>query len=178
MLSDMNPVQRTAVLCCLLLVAAGCASGRPAAEQADPTPVAQHATSADRGPSDGRWWRVLRRLDRKREQAFTGGDVRLLRRVYTPGSQPLRRDARVLREYRRRGLRLDSARLRLTSVEPVHRTTRRVVLRVVDTLAPVRVRTEDGGWQTLPRDRPSEHTIALRRVGTGWRIAGIRPATS
>lgn len=179
MLSGMNPLLRTVVLCCLVLPAATCcAHGPPVTERADPTPAARQVArqvATDHAPATGHWRRVLRRLDRRRERAFTDGEVARLRQVYAAGSPLLRRDARVLREYRRRGLRLESARLRLTSVETVRQTSRRVVLRVVDTLARVRVRTPGGRWRVLPRDRPSERTIVLRRSGTGWRIVGIRP---
>lgn len=177
MLSGMSavrwPVVGVCVGPCVVLALggiAGCAPGVTEAAEPGATP----AVAAASPTGGGRWARVLRDLDRRRERAFVRADPSMLGRVYLRRSQVLRADARLLRAYRRRGLELDSARLRLRSVTPEHRSGRRLTLRVVDRLARVRVRAGEGPWRTLPRDRPTERIVTLRRTGQGWRIAGVR----
>lgn len=159
-----------------LAVSAGCAPGASgAAETASSASSETAATHARATPHPhGRWARILRRLDLRRGDAFVRGDPSILGRVYVRDSRVLRADARLLRAYRRRGLELDAVRLRLRSVEFVRRGDSQVDLRVVDRLARVRVRAGDGPWHELPRDRPTERVVTLRRVRDGWRIAGVR----
>ncbi|UYM05447.1 hypothetical protein [Solicola gregarius] len=144
----------------LVLALAGCAPAQSAPDDAD---------------DSARWQSVLRQLDAARERAFVRGDAGLLGRVYVPGSDVRRADARLIRAYERRGLELDAVPMRVRDVEVVSRAERRVLLRVLDRLGAVRVRAPAGGaWRPLPRDRPSEHVITLTNTRAGWRIAGIR----
>lgn len=160
MLPTMKGLSRRAVVCALLTVpgATGSQRGVTGAEPDTREP----------------WSAVLNRLDDTRSDAFTRGRPSLLRRVYVPGSRPLRVDTRVLHAYVRRGLEVDSVQLQVTAVEPLRHTPTEAVLRVVDRLAPVRVRVPGGTWTALPRDRSTERVIRLRRVGGAWRIAAIR----
>lgn len=171
MLSGMRQFVRSLAVCGALVAGVACATPQPpAVAPADPTPVSR----AVGGGTHGHWWRVLHELDLLRARAFADGDAGPLKRVYVPGSSALRSDEQMLRDYLRRGLRFDAVRIRLASVAPVRTSRRTVVLRVVDRLAPVRVREPAGDWTALPRDVPTERTITLRRVGDAWRIAGIR----
>lgn len=164
----------------MALTAAGCGSTVPATEVRDGQPAAG-AVDASTGvepPSTapvGSWASILRGLDRQRDLAFRRSDPGLLRAVYVPGSAVLSADIALLREYARRGLRLDSARLRLWSLDVVDSARTVARLRVVDALDPVRVRAVDAAWHRLPRDGPTERIITLREQGQGeWRIAGVR----
>ncbi|KHL09052.1 hypothetical protein CLV56_0299 [Mumia flava] len=125
--------------------------------------------TADAAP----WPERLAELDAARGRAFVQADASLLDRVYVAGSTERRADARLLRRYRDRDLELDQVRLEVRSVVVERRGDRTTVLRVVDRLAPVRVRSPGGRWTTLPADAPTERRVALRRTARGWRIAAI-----
>jgi hypothetical protein len=161
------------------------AGERPPAPKGDRAPPAGQAGSASsarvrsraprRGPPDmtGRWAGLLDRLDAVRAMAWSRGEPRLLRHVYTAPSAVLRRDRRALREYTSRGLHVRGVRLRFASVHVLVRRPSVLRLRVVDRLDPVVAQLASGALVRLPRDRPSRHTIVLRETGGRWRIAAI-----
>ncbi|MGH3357855.1 MAG: hypothetical protein ACRDO7_03565, partial [Nocardioidaceae bacterium] len=179
MLFGMTTISRCATLCVVVpFVVGGCANGTSDRIESAPPSTVTAATDG-RGPRaspppPGRWAAILHRLDRRRDRAFTRGAPSLLGRVYTPGSEVRRADARVIRAYRRRGLEVSAVRLRLDTVDVMRRAAQQATLRVVDTLEPVRVRTDGGAWRALPGDRPTERLITLHRLDAGWRIAGVR----
>ncbi|MGH3471447.1 MAG: hypothetical protein ACRDPG_05300, partial [Nocardioidaceae bacterium] len=73
-----------------------------------PTPTAEQGTS--RRPR-GHWLSVLEQIDRRRARAWSRGDPRLLRAVYTPRSPELGADQAMLRSYLARGVRVTGVRL-------------------------------------------------------------------
>ena len=115
---------------------------------------------------------VLGGLDAVRAEAFVSGDAPRLADVYA-GERAARPDAAVLRSYRERGLVLRGMRLERRECRARSTQADRIVLDVVDRLAPTAVRTADGSWQDLPRDGWSRHTVVLRRVGDAWRIGAV-----
>jgi hypothetical protein len=115
---------------------------------------------------------VLGGLDAARAQAFVSSDEQRLADVYAD-ERAARPDVEVLRSYRERGLRLHGMRLERRRCQVASDDPDRVVLDVVDRLAPTTVRTADGSWRRLPRDEWSRHTVVLRRVDDAWRIASV-----
>ena len=119
---------------------------------------------------DDQWATRLAELDRVRAEAFATGDTSLLRDVYTADSRGLRADRRVIAAYARRDGRVQGAQLRVLSCRVERQDGDRVVLDVVDQLAPARVAWGDGSSTRLPTDRPTRRTVTLRRTHAGWRI--------
>ncbi|MGH3424122.1 MAG: hypothetical protein ACRDO8_05300 [Nocardioidaceae bacterium] len=120
---------------------------------------------------NGPWAQTLDDLDARRNHAFVTGDAGDLRTVYAPGTSILAADQRMLHGFGERDLEVDRVSVRLLRVEVLRERKAMVRLRVVDRLRPVRVRAPGGEWRLLPRDRPTERTIVLRRTAGGWRIA-------
>lgn len=164
------------------------ASGRSATAQDSNAPVTPTATAerashprptpsgADPTAEAPRWQGVLRQLDDRRARAWRTGRPQLLRRVYTHGSPSLRRDVAMLTSYLERGLRVPGVHVRYLAVSATGQRGEAVRLTTVDRLAPLSARTAVDARMRLPRDRPSRHVIALRRVEGCWRIAWIRVA--
>lgn len=112
-------------------------------------------------------------LDAVRTQAFVAGEEALLENVYVD-ERTARADAEVLRSYGERGLRLEGMLMMRESCRVARRSSRLVVLDVVDRLGPTWVRTRDGERRELPRDRPTRRTVVLERVDDVWRVASVR----
>jgi hypothetical protein len=139
-----------------------------------PTPAGIPAPG-ERDPI-ARWRAVLAELNETRARAWHLGRPALLTEVYVPGSAALRADRTSLERYVSRGLRVHGARLQLGSVTVQRHDTAEVTLVVVDRLGPASVVTAAGQREPLPRDQPTRHRIALRRVNHSWRIATIARA--
>lgn len=119
---------------------------------------------------------VLRDWDRARSRAFADGDVAALRRLYVPGSAAGRADARLLRGYLRRGLRVEDLRVQLLAVDVLDRDPDRLRLRVTDRVARA-VAVGERGRSVLPRDRATTRDVELRRdAGGTWQVVGVSPA--
>lgn len=115
---------------------------------------------------------VLGGLDAVRAEAYTSADEQRLADVYAD-ERTARPDLEVLWSYRERSLRLRGMSLERQTCRVVSDDERRIVLDVVDRLAPTSVRTAGGAWRDLPRDGWSRHTVVLRRVGDVWRIGAV-----
>lgn len=122
--------------------------------------VTQHVEWADR----------LALLDDGRSSAFVRADPSLLDDVYAPGSRLRAQDASLITKYAARGLEIADVRFEVLRLRVESASPRRTVLRVVDRLAPVRVRHPGGTWRTLPRDGPTDRRVVLVRTPVGWRI--------
>jgi hypothetical protein len=116
---------------------------------------------------------VLRAWDDRRARAWARGDLVALRGLYTPGAQAGRRDAAMLRAWRRRGLTVHGMRTQVLDLHVVSRGRGRLVLVVTDRLAHA---VAVGGARAvpLPRDRATARTIVLDRRGRTWRVASVR----
>lgn len=116
---------------------------------------------------------VLHRWDLRRSRAWAEGDVRALRRLYTPGSRTGRRDAAALTAYADRGLRVTGVRMQLLAVELRSSAEDAMVLLVTDRMT--RAVARGGGHPVvLPRDEPSTWRVSLRLLAGEWRVAEVR----
>ena len=118
---------------------------------------------------------VLGGLDAVRTQAFVTSDEARLGDVYAD-RPAARADARVLRSYRERGLRLEGMVLVRESCRVTDRSPGRTTLDVVDHLGSTRVVMERGEHRDLPRDRSTRRTVVLERTDDGWRVGAVRRA--
>ena len=136
-----------------------------------------------RGPDRGgpatavdvpRWEDVVVALDRRRAEAFTTGTVGVLDDVYVDGSAAGRRDRSALQRLVAAGLRVERLDLRVVDAEPVQLSPDRVVLRVVDELAPYRLLDPRGGVvATRPGRTATAWTVTLARSGVAWRVVEV-----
>jgi hypothetical protein len=152
-------------------VSSGPASSAPAFES-----LQVHAPARSRPAVD-----VLHGWDLARARAYASGDVAGLRSLYVDGSTAGTTDARILRAFLRRGLRVEGMRMQLLAVEVLAHGRNRWRLRVTDRLhgavavagsGPV---AGSGARTPLPRDEASTRTITLqRRQGVGqWQVARV-----
>ena len=145
---------------------AGKSQGQQATRPSNvPEPLSTHAAH---------WRGVLQLLDHARATAWRRSRPALLRQVYLPSAAVLRRDRSRLHAYTARGLRVRGVHLTFGSIAVVARAPRVVRLRVVDQLGAATAFDQHGDRRELPRDRPTRHTIELRRYADGWRIAGVQ----
>lgn len=110
---------------------------------------------------------ILRDWDRARAEAWAEGDVRALRRLYTPGSTAGQRDAAMLRRWTARGLRVRGMSMQVLAVELRRRTDRTLVLVVTDRLSGAEAVGASGSVE-LPRDGASTRRLAFREVAGRW----------
>lgn len=125
------------------------------------------------GADDDRECLVLGGLDAVRARAFVSGDEAMLTDVYVD-ERAARADAKVLRSYRERGLRLEGMSLVRESCRATDRAAGRVTLEVLDRLGPTWVESAEGVRRELPRDRPTRRVVVLERVDDVWRVAEVR----
>ncbi|WP_110183221.1 hypothetical protein [Nocardioides solisilvae] len=120
---------------------------------------------------------VLRAWDRRRARAWAEGDHAVLRRLYVAGSATGRKDVRMLRRYRDRGLRVEGLQTQLVSVDVVEQKDDRLVLDVVDRVAAAFV-VGDGVRRALPEDRPTRRRVEVVRRAGEWLVAEVVDAPS
>ena len=118
---------------------------------------------------------VLHRWDLARARAYAAGDVAGLRALYVSGSSAGTTDARLLRSYETRGLRVQGMRMQLLAVQVLAHSPHRWRLRVTDRLTGA-VAVGGGVRQPLPRDRASTRVVTLRRTSrrAPWQVASVR----
>lgn len=111
-------------------------------------------------------------LDVARAEALADGNLTELRSVYASGAAATP-DARLLKRYAARGMRVTGAGLVRSECRVVARTTSRVELDVTERVAPAWAASPAGELIRLPRDEPSRHRVVLTG-GTGrWQIASV-----
>ena len=121
---------------------------------------------------------VLRVWDQARSEAFAEGDVAALRSLYADGSEAGTSDVRLLREYLRRGLRVEQMRMQLLEVVVLDRGPDLLRARVTDRLAEAVV-VGPGLRRQLPRDRASTRIVELRREsGARWRVVEVSESSA
>lgn len=177
-------VSATVALVALGVVAAP--AGRlpaPAAEAADETGAAAPGVAgASRDRDKARAQRVLAAWDARRARAWRSGDVEALRGLYVRGSRAGVRDAAMLTQWSRRGLRVRTLEMSLEEVWVLAATRRELHLVVRDRVARVVAEpvTRSAGTgatpasYALPRDTPTVRSLELRREPEGWRMARVR----
>lgn len=174
------PAAVVAAVVVVASVLAGCsdgAAGGPTALGVSAGPAASVppavATPAVRAaPTRSRASAVLHRWDRGRAEAFAAGDLAALRRLYVPGSAAGTADARTLRAYLERGLRVEGMRMQLLAVEVLEERPGRIRLRVTDRLTGA-VAVGPRGRVRLPSDAASTRVVELVRRDAGWQVASV-----
>lgn len=111
--------------------------------------------------------RVVHAWDAQRADAWASQDVGALRSIYTPRSAAGRADVAMLRAWRARGLRVEGLQTQLLSVSVRVQADDRLVVDLVDRVAGGVVVP---GGSALPADRPTAHTLVLRRIAGEWRV--------
>lgn len=111
-------------------------------------------------------------LDRARTAAITAADSAGLNAVYADPALA-QADRNLIAAWSDRGLRLDGGPLVLERCTEVTRTAETATVLVTDWVGPTRAVAADGVTTDLPRDRPTDRRIDLRRIGGQWRIAAV-----
>jgi tRNA A-37 threonylcarbamoyl transferase component Bud32 len=119
-------------------------------------------------PTDN-WRSVLVGLDARRASAFAAARPGRLRIVDAAGSPAMRRDRASLADLAASGLHVERLRLRPQSLRVASSSARRVVLTVVDVLAPYELRTARGSLVATRRGRrATTWRVTLVRGAAGW----------
>lgn len=162
---------RTLVLLVAVALGGLVAGATPVTEPDSPAGSRQPASTVSVGSG---WAGVVASLDRRRASAFTSGSVGALEAVYAAGSAAGRRDRARLKRLVSAGLRVDGLDLRVLDASPVRLDPGRVVLHVVDALAPYRVVDRAGRVAaSRPGRAATAWTMTLTWSGSGWRVAEI-----
>jgi hypothetical protein len=112
-------------------------------------------------------------LDVARAEALADGNMADLRAVYATGSAAAP-DARLLRLYAARGLRIVGAGMIRRECRVVARSESRVELDVTERVARTWAVAPTGESTPLPRDQLSRHRVVLTGSDGRWRIASVR----
>lgn len=134
-----------------------------------PPAVVSGATSTPRD--------TLATWDTHRAEAWAAGDVAALRDLYVANSRTGRADARMLAAYVDRGLRVEGLTTQVLAWRVIEESSDVLVVRVTDRIVGGVV-VGEGTNAPLPRDRPTTHTVTLRRAEGVWRMAVVRDQAS
>lgn len=134
-------------------------------ERRPPTTVGPTSPPVTDGPVA-----VLRDWDRRRAEAWAGGDVAGLRRLYVARSTAGGRDAARLSRWLDRGLRVRRIETQVVRARVLEEQPARLVLLVTDRVA----RAVATGRVRLPDDTASTWRITLRQVEGEWKVAAVR----
>ena len=155
-------------------ITAGGVLGAGVTRHGDPAGRASVVSAPTRSEPAGGAAATLRAWDAARAEAWSRGDPRLLRRLYTPGSVAGRRDRAMLRAWVGRGLVVRGLQTQLLEVRELSRGGREWRLRVTDRVAGGTVVGADSGL-VLPHDGATTRTVVLRRAGRHWLVAAVTP---
>jgi hypothetical protein len=169
----------TAVACALVVATLVVVVARP-----DPAPrprltgpaSSASASSAPRPDRSGPA-AVLGAWDERRSVAWAEGDAGALERLYADGSGAGAADVRLLRDYVRRGLRVEGMTTQVLGLRVAARSPGRLELVVTDRVVGAEA-VGRGAPVSLPVDRPSTRRVALVRTGAGWVVAEVRDQDS
>lgn len=117
--------------------------------------------------------RTLSRWDARRAAAYASGDVRALDALYLRSSRTGAADARLLKTYVDRGLRVEGMRMQLLAVDVVRHDSDRLVVRVTDRLVGA-VAVGRGHRVMLPVDRADRRQVVLVRREGRWLVKSVR----
>ena len=169
----------TAVACALVVATLVVVVARP-----DPAPrprltgpaSSAEASSAPRPDRSGPA-AVLGAWDEQRSAAWAEGDAGALERLYADGSGAGAADVRLLRDYGRRGLRVEGMTTQVLGLRVAARSPSRLELVVTDRVVGAAA-VGSGAPVSLPVDRPSTRRVVLVREGAGWVVAEVRDQDS
>ena len=120
---------------------------------------------------------VLAAWDERRSAAWATGDAGALERLYVDGSGAGAADVRLLRDYGRRGLRVEGMTTQVLGLRVAARSPGRLELVVTDRVVGAEA-VGSGAPVSLPVDRPSTRRVVLVREGAGWVVAEVRDQDS
>ncbi|WP_416957980.1 hypothetical protein ACNKF0_09970 [Nocardioides sp. T5] len=168
----------TAAACALVVATLVVVVARP-----DPPPRPRvEAGSSDHPPPAARPARagpaaVLAAWDERRSAAWAEGDVAALKELYVDGSGAGAADVRLLRDYRRRGLRVEGLATQLLALRVTARSSERLELVVTDRVVGAEA-VGAGEPVALPVARPSTRRVVLVREDGSWLVAEVRDQDS
>jgi hypothetical protein len=169
----------TAAACALVVATLVVVLARP-----DPAPrprAAVPATPASAGqPARSGAADVLAAWDERRSAAWAAGDAGALEELYADGSGAGAADVRLLRDYRRRGLRVEGMTTQVLALRVTHRSPDGLEVVVTDRVVGAEaVRAAgSGAVVALPVGRPSTRRVVLVREGATWLVAEVRAQDS
>jgi hypothetical protein len=145
---------------------------RPRIDAADADPTAAAARPVRSGAAA-----VLAAWDERRSAAWAEGDVTALEELYADGAAAGTADVRLLRDYLRRGLRVEGLTTQVLALRVAARSRERLELVVTDRVVGARA-VGAGAPVALPVARPSTRRVVLVRDGGGddgrWVVAAVR----
>jgi len=144
--------------------------GAPPAYNSSPSPLTAPAGAAPVASATAA--DVLRGWDLSRAHAYADGDAGALRSLYVAGSAAGTTDARLLRSYAGRGLRVKEMKMQILAVDVLAHSQGRWRLRVTDRLHAA-VAVGDGARIALPRDEASTRVVALVLRAGIWKVASV-----
>ena len=168
----------TAVACALVVATLVVVVARP-----DPAPRPRLASPASSAPPSAPQparsgpAAVLAAWDERRSAAWAEGDAGALERLYADGSGAGAADVRLLRDYRRRGLRVEGMATQVLGLRVAARSPGRLELVVTDRVVGAEA-VGSGAPVSLPVDRPSTRRVVLVREGARWVVAEVRDQDS
>ncbi|MBC2934309.1 hypothetical protein [Nocardioides sp. zg-1228] len=116
---------------------------------------------------------VLAAWDAERAAAWAAGDAEALARLYADGSAAGAADVGQLRDYRRRGLRVEGLTTQVLALRVVARAPGRRELVVTDRVVGGTA-VGAGTPVALPAGRPSTRRVVLVRADGRWLVAEVR----
>ena len=172
----------TAVACALVVatlvvvVARPDPPPRPRIDVAGTAPTASTARPVRSGAAA-----VLAAWDERRSAAWAEGDVTALEELYADGAAAGAADVRLLRDYLRRGLRVEGLTTQVLALRVAARSPKRLELVVTDRVVGAEA-VGAGAPVALPVARPSTRRVVLVRDGSGddgrWVVAAVRDQDS
>ena len=172
----------TGVACALVVATLVVVVARP-----DPVPRPRiDAARSDSSPSGARPAgsgpaAVLAAWDERRAAAWAEGDVAALEGLYADGSAAGAADVSMLRDYRRRGLRVEGLATQVLALRVAARSSGRLELVVTDRVVGAEA-VGAGEPVALPVARPSTRRVVLVRDDEGdegrWVVAAVRDQDS
>lgn len=167
----------TAAACALVVATLVVVVARP--DPAPPRPRLASPTSSPSAPQPARSGpaAVLAAWDERRSAAWAEGDAGALERLYADGSGAGAADVRLLRDYGRRGLRVEGMTTQVLGLRVAARSPGRLELVVTDRVVGAEA-VGSGAPVSLPVDRPSTRQVVLVREGAGWVVAEVRDQDS
>lgn len=167
----------TGVACALVVATLVVAVARP-----DPPPRPRIDAAGSGSPSTAPRTRtgpaaVLADWDERRAAAWAEGDAAALRRLYADGSEAGAADVRLLRDYLRRGLRVEGLTTQVLALRVAARSSDRLALVVTDRVVGAEA-VGAGSPVALPVGRPSTRRVVLVRDGGTWVVAEVRDQDS
>lgn len=170
----------TAVACALVVatlvvvVARPDPASRPRTDAAEADPTTRTAGSAR-----SRAAAVLAAWDERRSAAWAEGDVTALQELYADGAAAGAVDVRLLRDYLRRGLRVEGLTTQVLALRVAARSPERLEVVVTDRVVGAEA-VGAGAPVALPVARPSTRRVVLVRDAEGerWVVAVVRDQDS